>query len=92
MPLLSLLVSLFVGARRARRCGSQRCSRRGWHEWGVVDADSLDDAESRYAMADGRSATSARPMLAPIRPSANRLRGPPHAGTALGLLLIPEQR
>ena len=47
--LLSLLVSLYVGLEgQALRIGALR--RRGWHEWGVVEADRLDDADTRYAL------------------------------------------
>src|SRR3954452_9274792 len=42
--LLSLLVSLFVGLEGpGLRIAALR--RRGWHEWGVVEADRLDDAD-----------------------------------------------
>ena len=47
-PALSLLVSIFVGLEgTALRIAALR--RRGWRDWGVVDADTLDDAETRYA-------------------------------------------
>jgi Protein of unknown function (DUF2628) len=47
--LLSLLVSVYVGIEGAAlRLAALR--RRGWTEWGVVEADSLDDAEARYLM------------------------------------------
>jgi Protein of unknown function (DUF2628) len=44
---LSLLVSLFAGLEGAAlRIDALR--RRGWREIGVVEADSVDDAETRY--------------------------------------------
>jgi hypothetical protein len=47
--LLSLLVSLYVGLEgQGLRIAALR--RRGWHEWGVVEADSLDDADMRYVL------------------------------------------
>jgi hypothetical protein len=46
-PLLSLLVSLYFGLEApAMRLAALR--RRGWHEWGIVEADGADDAETRY--------------------------------------------
>ncbi len=56
-PLLSLLVSLYAGLEGAAlRVAALR--RRGWSEAGVVEADSKDDAETRWffekeALADG---------------------------------------
>lgn len=46
--LLSILVSLFCGleAAQLRVCA---LSRRDWQEWGVIDADRLEDAELVYA-------------------------------------------
>ncbi len=47
--LLSLLVSLYVGLEgQGLRIAALR--RRGWREWGVVEADGLDDADMRYAL------------------------------------------
>jgi hypothetical protein len=44
---LSILVSIYVGLEgSAIRIASLR--RRGWREWGVVEADHFDDAETRY--------------------------------------------
>ncbi len=46
----SLLMSLFVGLEGpALRAAAMR--RRGWREWGVVEASSVEEAESRYAAA-----------------------------------------
>ena len=70
-PLLSLLVSLYVGLEaRALRVAALR--RRGWTEWGVVEADSLDDADIRYvtsaAVEDGAVAEPPVPMAATSSP------------------------
>jgi len=46
-PWLSLLVSIYVGLEGpALRLAALR--RRGWREWGVVEADNAADAETRY--------------------------------------------
>ncbi|CCV03820.1 conserved hypothetical protein [Mesorhizobium metallidurans STM 2683] len=84
--LLSLLVSLYVGLEGAAlRIAALR--RRGWHEWGVVEADRLDDADTRYALE-----ADARPdQLAPtprIVPDAAYAR-PAQTGMTLGLTHIP---
>jgi hypothetical protein len=61
--------------------------RRGWHEWGAVAADRLDDADIRYALeADGRADDEA-PMQRIIPDSA--LARPTQMGMALGLTHIP---
>ncbi|TGV85067.1 DUF2628 domain-containing protein, partial [Mesorhizobium sp. M2D.F.Ca.ET.145.01.1.1] len=47
--LLSLLVSLYVGLEgQGLRIAAMR--RRGWHEWRVVEAGRLGDADMRYAL------------------------------------------
>ncbi|GLS29796.1 Protein of unknown function [Mesorhizobium albiziae] len=85
-PLLSLLVSLYMGLEGAAlRIAALR--RRGWHEFGVVDADSLDAAETRYVIEtvgvadDGFDNRDLLPMA-----SASRKADP---GPALGFLLNP---
>lgn len=89
-PLLSILVSIYVGLEGAAlRVAALR--RRGFVERGVVEADSLQDAEIRYfAGADASPAeTSADAVV--IAPAANASR-PPVAGPALGLLSYPGAR
>ncbi len=84
---LSLLVSLYVGLEGAAlRLYALR--RRGWHEWGVVEAASLDDAEIRYLDGEEPSAAAAvetRPAVATL-PMPGR---PAASGPALGLLSYP---
>jgi hypothetical protein len=82
-----LLVSIFIGLEgNGMRIAAFR--RRGWHFWGVVDADSEYDAESRYA-AEAELDDERVPDRQRIVPSLN----PAGAGTApdapVGLLLNP---
>jgi hypothetical protein len=89
--LVSLLVSIYVGLEGAamRVAGMIR---RGWREAGVIDADTLDDAEARYiaASVDGDDGYDYdRPSL-PKEPLTRRPAGaPPQSGPALGLLSYP---
>ncbi|MCO5161460.1 MAG: DUF2628 domain-containing protein [Mesorhizobium sp.] len=91
-PLLSLLVSLYVGLEApAIRIAALR--RRGWREWGVVDAYDRDDAETKHLFAEGSdtvedSAAPATPMPSP-EPLSPR---PVPAGPALGLFSYPGAR
>lgn len=80
---LSLLLSFYVGLEApALRAAGMR--RRGFSDWGVVDADSLRDAELRYAEAVGAS----EPVTPSARPSSPVVQGQagPGAAPALGLL------
>lgn len=85
-PLLSLLVSVYVGLEGAGlRVSALR--RRGWHEWGVVDAETREDADERYVAASANTATP--PAAIPL-PTPQALPG--HAtvtGPALGLFSYP---
>ncbi|RUM98573.1 DUF2628 domain-containing protein [Pseudaminobacter arsenicus] len=82
--LLSLLVSLYVGLEGpALRLAAYR--RRGWREWGVVDADTASDAEMRYLGEADLSQHEAEPLAVPT-PQAVR---PKPAAPALGLLHYP---
>lgn len=86
--LLSLLVSIYVGLEGAAlRLAALR--RRGWHEWGAVEADSFDDAETRYFVdavppeADDIYRPAPPPgFRQPVAPAKN-------SGMALGLLTYP---
>ncbi|MBE1707700.1 MULTISPECIES: DUF2628 domain-containing protein [Mesorhizobium] len=84
--LLSLLVSFYVGLEgQGLRIAALR--RRGWHEWGVVQAGRLDDADIRYALeveAHGDDTTPA-PRIVPDAALAR----PAQPGIALGLTHIP---
>lgn len=84
--LLSLLVSLYVGLEgQGLRISALR--RRGWHEWGVVEAGWLDDADTRYALE--AEAPSDRPAPAPRMVPDAALARPSQPGMALGLTHIP---
>ncbi|WP_027142432.1 DUF2628 domain-containing protein [Mesorhizobium sp. WSM3626] len=87
--LLSLLVSLYVGLEgQGWRIAALR--RRGWHEWGVVEAGWLADADIRYALeAEGLSDEAApAPRIVPDAALAR----PTQPGMALGLTHIPGRR
>jgi hypothetical protein len=91
--LASLLVSIYVGLEGAamRIAGLVR---RGWREAGVIDADTLDDAEARYVAAsmdrDAGQYGHDRPSP-PSAPLAHRPAGvPPQSGPALGLFSYPD--
>jgi hypothetical protein len=83
--LLSLLVSIYVGIEGAAlRLAALR--RRGWREWGVVEADSFGDAEARYLF----DAAPAGPEEVPSPPAARHPIGPAHrSDPALGLFNYP---
>ena len=83
---LSLLVSLFAGLEGAAlRIAALR--RRGWREIGIVEADSEDDAETRYFLEYGANPDT---RLAPVM-TASAQAGTRRAASdpALGLLLNP---
>lgn len=84
--LLSTLVSFYVGLEgQGLRIAALR--RRGWHEWGVVQAGRLDDADIRYALeVEGHTEEAAPPPR--IVPDAALAR-PAQPGMALGLTHIP---
>ena len=85
--LLSLLVSVYVGIEGAAlRIAALR--RRGWREWGVVEADSFDDAEARYLSDAERLERDEprEPNLPAPRPQPVPARRP---GPALGLFSYP---
>ncbi|RWF00695.1 DUF2628 domain-containing protein [Mesorhizobium sp.] len=85
-PPLSLLVSLYVGLEgQALRIAALR--RRGWHEWGVVEANRLDDADTRYVLEAEAQADEQAPVPH-IVPDAAHAR-PTHMGIALGLNHTP---
>jgi hypothetical protein len=84
--LLSLLVSLYVGLEgQGLRIAALR--RRGWHEWGVVEAGWIDDADARYALEADALSDQAAP--APRIVPAAALARPAQPGMALGLNHIP---
>lgn len=84
-PLLPLLISLYVGLEGgALRVAALR--RSGWREWGVIEADTVGDAETRYVFADDRVEPEAEAAVVTASPVAVR---PQSSGAALGLLQYP---
>lgn len=84
---LSLLVSIYVGLEGAA-LRSAALSRRGWSEWGVVEANDLGEAEIRYLTAAG----AAGDVVAPATPAATlapRTMASAPSGPALGLFHYP---
>lgn len=86
-PLLSILVSIYVGLEgSALRLAAMR--RRGFVDRGVVEADSLGDAEVRYfAGLRPVGTTAVVPVAAAPSPARSAMAGP-----ALGLLAYPGTR
>lgn len=83
-PLLPLLISLYVGLEGgALRIATLR--RAGWRQWGVIEADSIEDAEMRYLFA-AEADDEPTPAAVAISPATPR---PQPAGGALGLLHYP---
>jgi len=89
-PLLSLLVSIYVGLEApALRVAALR--RRAWSEWGVVDAANRGEAELKHLYGSGTE--SVEVMEAPLpaaAPHSAPARAP--AGPALGLFSYPDGR
>lgn len=85
-PVLSLLVSLFVGLE-GRAMAIRALERRGWTEIAAFEADSLADAEVRSAYGRVEPAAQAADTPRPTPPRAT----PPRtaAGPALGMLSYP---
>ena len=89
---LSLLVSIFVGLEgQALRINALR--RRGWREWGVVEASNEGEAEIRYLAGEEQQVVaqpavphSTGPMLGRTAPSGLA------SGPALGLFDYPGRR
>jgi hypothetical protein len=82
---LSLLVSIFVGLEgQTLRVNAMR--RRGWREWGVVEAGDLAEAEIRYLAGEEPDETIVK---APQPTAAAPTARPIPAGPALGLLGYP---
>lgn len=80
--LLTLLVSLYVGLEgQGMRLAALH--RRGWREWGSVEARTLFDAETRYVSEHDEEATGGDPEPR-IIPGPAPARAP-HTGLVLGL-------
>ncbi|WP_395449114.1 DUF2628 domain-containing protein [Aminobacter sp. UC22_36] len=84
-PLLPLLISLYVGLEGgALRIAALR--RAGWHQWGVIEADNIEDAETRYLLAGEPDEEQPAAAAVAISHAAPR---PQPSGGALGLLHYP---
>lgn len=84
---LSLGLAVFVGLEAANlRIAALR--RRGWREWGVVEAANADEAETRY-VAEAADATAHADDAAPAPISPAGPKPPRPAGPALGLFAYP---
>ena len=83
---LSLLVSLYIGLEgQGLRIAALR--RRGWQEWGVVEANNLDDADIRQTL-DAETLADEPAPLPRIVPDASLAR-PAQTGLTLGLTHTP---
>ena len=85
--LISLLVSILVGLE-GNGLRIAAFMRRGWRNWGVIEAGNLYDAETCYAAA-AASDDDGIPDQPPMQPSVNAGPSSPVAGTPVGLLLNP---
>lgn len=87
--LLSLLVAVYVGLEGAAlRLAALR--RRGWREWGAVEAGDAGEAEIRYlAEAQGDAEEGGIGARQPLQAEPSRRAAPPPPGPALGLLSYP---
>lgn len=89
-PVLSFLVSIYVGLEGPTlRIAAWR--RRGWHEWGVVEADDMADAELRY-VAEAAEPVAAVPASTTTQWGSEGRSVRPSGDTALGLFNYPGGR
>jgi hypothetical protein len=80
------LVALYVGLEgQGLRIAALR--RRSWHEWGVVEADTVDDADTRYVLEAEAFADEGMPTQRIIPDAA--LARPVQMGMVLGLTHTP---
>ena len=86
---MSLLVALYIGLDAAD-LRVEALRRRGWRQWGVVDAENRGDAEVRHLQA----AFAGEHVPAPPPPSATLTPPQPSrtSGPALGLFSYPGGR
>lgn len=94
--LLTLALSLFAGLE-ARNLRKAALARRGWREWGVVEARNGEEAELRYLAEAGldeaqEPATKFTPAEAPARTSVPAMPARSAGGPALGMFDYPGRR
>jgi len=90
-PLLSVFLYVLIGLEaQALRIASLR--RRGWREWGVVEAQNRDEAELRYAAEVGHYPAQ-RPVVPAGATPANRAApsAPRAADATFGLIDYPRK-
>lgn len=85
----SVLLAAFIGLEGAAlRVAALR--RRGWREWGVVEADNAEDAETRYLAEIEETLAAEDTAPAPVfmagRPAAPYSARPRPSGPVLGML------
>lgn len=84
--LLGLLVSLYVGLEgQAMRVAALR--RRGWQDWGVVEADRSDTADLRYSLAATEEPVATEPAVTIVPAAA----APRSTQATLGLVSYPQR-
>lgn len=90
--LLPLLLAIYVGLEgNTLRVAALR--RRGWRQWGVVEGDDLEDAETRYLAEIASGPERSEPVAEPSQAPARRAVAPTQqAGTMLGLIGYPGVR
>jgi hypothetical protein len=87
--MLSLLVAIFVGLE-GQTLRVNALGRRGWREWGVVEASNVEEAEIRYLAGEAPDKIvleAPRPTVPAVLPARAQPSGP-----ALGLLDYPGRR
>ncbi|PSM19314.1 MULTISPECIES: DUF2628 domain-containing protein [Nitratireductor] len=85
-PFLSLILALYVGIEGAT-LRVWAATRRGWREWGVVEADTGEDAEARYVAERGETPVADR--IAPRAAAPGAARTSASGEPALGLFDYP---
>jgi hypothetical protein len=90
VPAVSLLVALGLGFE-APPLRMAALRRRGWREWGVVEAEGHDEAAIRYLADEGADMPAAAPYhpAPPVSDASARRSG---AVPALGLFSYPGRR
>ncbi len=83
----SLALGILVGLEAASlKLAAMR--RRGWREWGVVEADNAAGAEIRY-LAEAVTVSDAAPTMPDSGRTDGIVRARPVSGPALGMLAYP---